>query len=149
MSDIIIFGKDCALYIGAAGSEAGTLVGNVRDLTLRKSRNEVEAGARDSGSVEEFVTSLKSYEISFTLRVRLDDPNYETLDDAYDSGDPIAALCLTAPKTVANAKGIDGDFVVTSFVESQPLNGIVTVDVSLKPTPSTRVVSRWTYTPPP
>lgn len=141
-------GKQCVLYIGTAGTQANTVVGNVRDVTLGLSRDEIDASARDSGDWEEVVSSMKSGEVSWQMRWNTGDANFATIRDAFLNGTAIAILILDDLKAVVGAQGIDADFTILSFQVSQPLRDMVTVDITAKPTPSTRAPAWHTTTPP-
>lgn len=135
----IKLGRDCKLYIGTAGTQAATLVGNVRDVTLNMTRAPVDASARESNDWEEVVVGMKATSVSFQMRTKVTaDTNMTTLETAYIDGTPVAALVLDGLKTAPGARGLDADVVVTAFNRGQPLNGWVTADITIQPTPSTR-----------
>jgi predicted secreted protein len=141
-------GKQCKLYIGTAGTQANTLVGNVRDVTLGLSRDEIDASARDSGDWEEVVSSLKSGEVSFQMRWNTGDANFATIRDAFLNGTAIALLVMDDLTSVVGATGLDADFTILSFSVNQPLRDMVTVDITAKPTPSTRAPAWYTVPTP-
>lgn len=141
-------GKQCKLYIGTAGTQANTLIGNVRDVTLNLSRDEIDASARDSGEWEEVVSSLMAGEIGFQMRWNTSDANFTTIRTAFLAGTPIAILVMDDFKTVVGATGLDADVTILNFTIGQPLRDMVTVDITCKPTPSTRAPAWYTVPTP-
>jgi predicted secreted protein len=140
---VVVIGKECKLYIGTAGTQAATLVGNVRDLTLTLERAEIDASARDSGDWVEVVPGMKAATIEFELRWIPADANFATIRDAFLNGTAIACLIVDGLKTVTGVQGLDGDFVVLGFSRPEPLQDLVTARVTIKPTPSTRAQAWW------
>jgi hypothetical protein len=144
----VTLGKSCKLYRGTAGTQAATLVDNVRDLTLDLERDEIDASGRDSGDWEEVVSSLKKGTVNFTVKWKKADAGFIAIRDAWIAGTALAFLILDDLKTVPDAQGLDADFTVLKFSIKQELRDIVTVDVSIKPTPSTRTPAWYTVPTP-
>lgn len=141
-------GKNCKLYRGTAGTQAATLVDNVRDLTLNLERDEIDASGRDSGDWEEVVSSLKKGEVSFTVKWKKADAGFIAFRSAWMAGTAIALLIMDDLKTVPDSEGLDADFTVLKFSVKQELRDIVIVDLTVKPTPSTRTPA-WYVVPTP
>lgn len=134
----VVLGKDTKLYIGTAGSQATTLVANVRDLRLALDKDEADASSRESGGWEEVVATTKKAELTFDMLYKPADANFTTLRTAYLNDTAVAGLVMDGDRTVAGKQGLDADFVVSKFEISQPLKEGVVVSVTMKPTPSTR-----------
>lgn len=145
---VVTLGKNCKAYFGTAGTQADTLIGNIIDATLELDRDEIDASARDSGDWEEVVSSMKKGAINFTMRWKKSDAAFIELRDAWLNGTAIALLFLDDLKTVVGAEGLDADFTVLKFSRKEELRGMVTVDVSVKPTPSTRAPTWYTVPTP-
>ncbi len=144
----VTLGKSCKLYRGNAGAQAATIVDNVRDLTLDLERDEIDASGRDSGDWEEVVSSLKKGAVSFTVKWKKADAGFIAIRDAWINGTALAFLIMDDLKTVPDAQGLDADFTVLKFQIKQELRDIVIVDVSIKPTPSTRTPAWFTVPTP-
>lgn len=103
-----------------------------RDVEIARTKNEIETTTRQSGG---FVTrrgGLRTTGITFTLRIQdnrvgEDTAGYGALKTAYVAGSSIPVTTEDASGDV----GINGDFDVIDMSESQPLDGEVTVSVSL------------------
>lgn len=145
---VVTLGKNCKAYFGAAGAQASTLIGNVIDATLDFERDEIDASARDSGDWEEVVSSMKKAAINFNIRWKKTDAAFVALRDAWIAGTAVAMLFLDDLKTVPDSQGLDADFTVLKFSIKQDLRGVVLVDVSVKPTPSTRAPAWYTVPTP-
>lgn len=141
-------GKNCKMYRGTAGTQAATLLDNVRDVKLNFERDEIDASGRDSGDWEEVVSSMKKGEVSFQVKWKKADAGFIAIRDAWINGTALAFLVLDDVRTVPDAQGIDADFTVLKFNIAQDLRDIVVVDVSIKPTPSTRAPAWYTVPTP-
>lgn len=145
---VVTLGKDCKAYFGTAGAQAATLIGNVIDATLDFERDEIDASARDSGDWEEVVSSMKKGSINFSMRWKKTDAAFIAIRNAWLNGTAIALLFLDDLKTVPDAQGLDADFTVLKFSRKEDLRGLVTAEISVKPTPSTRAPAWYTVPTP-
>jgi hypothetical protein len=113
---------------------AGKIVPGVQDITVTTSRTEVQVKVREHGDVR-YLAGLKDTPIDFEM---LDDPTDETylaLKAAYhsDTDDNFLEVEITDnPKTAAKWEGIKGDFIVTKFEKSYPVDDAAKVNVSLR-----------------
>jgi hypothetical protein len=62
------------------------------------------------------------------------DAGFAAIKTAYFTNTPLALLVLDAE----DGEGLDADFSVTNFSRNEPLEEAITVDVTVKPTYSTR-----------
>ena len=121
------------LYRGAPGSVATTLVNNVKDLTTNGDRTEGDISNRGS-QMELVLGTMIKHDLGFKMNLNEADVDYQAFRDAWLNNTPIAAMALSN----SAGEGWDADYVVTKFVRTEPLKGIMEVDVMLKPTYSTR-----------
>lgn len=130
----IKLGMECKLYYGAAGSTANTLLANVKDLTLNLEKGEADVTTRANQGWRAVVATLKSGTVEFEMVWDTEDAGFAALKDAYFNNTAIALAVLDGE----SGEGLDADFSVTNFSRNEPLEEAVTVNVTVKPTYSTR-----------
>jgi predicted secreted protein len=130
----IKLGMECKLYHGAAGATATTLLANVKDLTLNLEKGEADVTTRANQGWRAVVATLKSGSVEFEMVWDTEDAGFAALKNAYFNNTPIALAILDGE----NGEGLDADFSVTNFTRNEPLEEAVTVNVTVKPTYSTR-----------
>lgn len=134
MSEIYILGKNCKLYYGEAGSPANILINNIEDVTVSLERGETDVTTRGSGEFEEKAAVLISGSIDFKMIWDPEDAAFTALQQAFFQNSPIAIYA----KDGEGGKGLDADCIVFKFSRSESLREAITVDVTVKPTRSTR-----------
>ena len=102
-----------------------------RDITVNQGGSEVDVTSRNSGGVKQVVLGLKDLSISFQAIYDPSDSAIDALQGSYDDGTPVS-VTLSDPTLDYN-----GSWVCTQFNVNQPIDGVVTVDVTLKPTVGT------------
>jgi hypothetical protein len=122
-------GLNGALYRGTAGAAAATLMTNVQDLSFPDERSEAEISTRGC-SIELFKAAMRKFSLEWSMTVSDSDADFTAIQAAYLAGTPIALKCIS--KT--NGSGIDADFVITKFSQTQPLKEAQKVEVTAKPT---------------
>jgi len=135
----IKLGLDAKLYYGTAGSTADTLINNVKDVTLSLTKGEADVTTRGADGWRLNVGTLKEGTVDFSMVWDTDDAAFNAIKDAYFDDTAIALLVLDA----VGGSGLDADFSVVNFTRNEGLEDALTVDVSVKPTYSTRAPS-WT-----
>jgi predicted secreted protein len=130
----IKLGMECKLYHGAAGATATTLLANVKDLTLNLEKGEADVTTRANQGWRAVVATLKSGSVEFEMVWDTEDAGFAALKNAYFNNTAIALAILDGE----NGEGLDADFSVTNFTRNEPLEEAVTVNVTVKPTYSTR-----------
>lgn len=128
----------CKFYRGTAGTEANTLVENIKDVELNLEYEEVDATTRASGEWTETEQTVKSATITTTVKWKKGDADFEAFRAAFFSNTAISILVMDGPKTDVGNQGFDGDVKVNKFNVKQQLKDIVWVDLSFKPAPSSR-----------
>jgi predicted secreted protein len=132
-------GMNCKLYQGVAGSTATNLMDNVKDLALNLSTGEADVTTRGNDGWRATVGTLKDGSVEFSMVWDTEDAGFSALKDAFFGNTAIALLVLDG----TDGSGLDADFSVINFTRTENLEEAVTVDVSCKPTYSTRAPS-WT-----
>ena len=133
-----ITGLKCKLYRGDAGSTASTLVVNVKDVTLNLEQGEAESTTRAANGWKTYEPTLKEASVEFQINYDTENEDFSAFSEAFLTNTPLALL-------VADHKGndLDADFNITSFNIEQPLEDIVKVSVTAKPTDTNRPPA-WT-----
>jgi hypothetical protein len=127
-------GINCKAYYGTAGIKATNLMDNVKDVTLNLSTGESDVTTRGNHGWRAMVATLKEGSVEFKMVWDTDDPGFIAIKDAWFDATAIALLFLDA----VDGSGLDADFAITNFTRNEPLEEAVTVDVTAKPTYSTR-----------
>ena len=130
----IKLGMHAKLYYGTAGALATTEVTNVKDLSLNLEKGESDVTTRGNNGWRAFVGTLKSGPIEWEMVWDTGDAAFNAIKNAYFNDTPIALAILDG----ANGEGLDADFSVTNFTRNEPLEEAITVNVTVKPTYSTR-----------
>ena len=128
---------ECEVRFGAAGSTPTDPLTIVRDVTLNIEKAEADVSSR--GSAWAAVRgSLKKASIDLQILADRDDAGYQALRDAFFGNEPIALYFVD---DADGGEGLDADFEVMGWNRGEPLEGSPTIDVSVKPTRSTRIPS--------
>ena len=130
----IKLGMHAKLYYGTAGALATTEIANCKDLTLNLEKGESDVTTRGNNGWRAFVGTLKSGTIEWEMVWDTGDGAFNAIKNAYFNDTPIALAILDGP----NGEGLDADFSVTNFSRNEPLEEAITVNVTVKPTYSTR-----------
>ena len=126
-------GLDCKAYYGTAGSTAATELTNCKDVTLNLEKGEADVTTRGS-TWRLTVGTLKDASVDFTMLWDDTDAGFIAIKDAFFNSTNIALAFLDG----AAGEGLDADFSILKFTRNEPLEEAVTVDISVKPTYSTR-----------
>ncbi len=102
-----------------------------RDITVNQGGSEVDVTSRNSGGVKQVVLGLKDLSINFQAIYDASDSAITALQVSYNAGTPVS-VTLSDPTLDYN-----GSWVCTQFNVNEPIDGVVTVDVTLKPTVGT------------
>lgn len=135
MSDKVLLGRSAKVYRNTAvsGDPTWNEITVVQDAARNSERAEVDATTRGDGDEQVSVVVQKKRTVEFTLRAHLTDAGFLALQTAHEAGTPIRLLVMNGPNNVTGTKGVDRDWYVRTWNESQPIAGIVTVQVSLAP----------------
>jgi hypothetical protein len=116
-------GKDAKLTVG------GTELSLVRDVTIELGGSEIDVSCRES-DVKQYLLALKDISISGTAVYDPANPGITALIDSWEDGTALT-VSLSDPTL-----SYTGKYVCTKVSQPQPLEGVMTIDFTLKPTPS-------------
>lgn len=133
MADPILgmYGK---LYYGTAGSTASTELTNCRDVTLSLETGVADVTTRGNSGWRGEVATLKTATLEFEMVWDSDDAGFAAIRNAFLNNTTIALL----PLTEENGEGLDADWMITNFSRPEPLEDAIKVNVTAKPTTSSR-----------
>lgn len=126
MSDLTAF--DAKLYRGPAGATATIEIENVRNLT-RNAEATTSDTTRRRSRLKTYKTTTQEATISWEMVDDDADTDLDAIRLAYESGDPLALLCLDKE----NGHGLDMDWTITKFNRKEDLEGVILIDVEAKP----------------
>jgi hypothetical protein len=140
MSDNFVLGMECKLYFDdtpltaeATGAEDWTEMDNVKDVTQNGSTGEADISTRANNGFKATAPTLKDASIDFDMGWKPADPAFAAIQAAWAGREEIAIAAMDGDIAVVGSQGLAGNFVVTNFSRSEPLNEAVTVKVTLKP----------------
>jgi TP901-1 family phage major tail protein len=135
-------GMNAKAYFGltpvAAATEAAitgaTLVEltNIKDLTINLETGEADVTTRANAGWRTTAATLREMTIEFEMQWKTGDAGFEAIKDAWLAADEIVLAALDQEKTVTGAQGPAGNFVITNFSRSEPLEEAMTVSVTAK-----------------
>lgn len=117
-----MIGLDAITYYGAAGTTAATELDILKEISVDTSADDASAGYRDS--------PFKSHDVgliditgSMTLKNNTSHAGFIAIREAYLSRGSIALKILDK----VSGEGFDGDFKITVFSRSEPIDGKIEV----------------------
>jgi len=118
------------LFYGSGGTTGvpTTELDNVSDVTLTLDAAEADVTTRSNKGFRATVAGLKECTIEFTMMYKPGDAGFKAIREAWNSGDTVHLAALTS----ANGEGPVGDFSVTGFKRSEPLEDAIKYDVTAK-----------------
>lgn len=105
---------------------------NVKDLTKTWSATEVDTTTRGSAGFRSTDAALIDAGITLEIQYDTADAFFTALRTAFLARSTVAVKCLDGG-TATSGKGLVADMAVTQFEISEPLDGAMTVSVTLKP----------------
>ena len=124
---------DARLYYGMAGSTAGTLITNVKDLSLKMKKGEAKVDSRAS-RYSKRKGALKEIEVEWEMNDDSSDSALATIVSAFINDTPLAFKILDA----SDGHGFDGDFEIFGCDREEKLEDAIVYKINIKPCPSTR-----------
>jgi hypothetical protein len=135
-------GMDAALYFTAAiftaADEAAvtaasrTELTNVKDLTANLETGEADVTTRANNGWRATAATLKEMTLEWEMQWKPGDAGFEAIKDAWLNNDEIGLVALDQDYSVAGAQGPTGNFTITNFSKSEPLEEAQTVSVTAK-----------------
>lgn len=141
----IIFGVDCKAYISATaltagansdyitGCTSGTLITNIFDVKLNRSRDKTELNTRGNGDIKSYVGGMQDISITFGMNWIKSAAGFSILNAAFTGKTEIFFAALDGLAATAGSTGPAGNWMVTKFDTDQSNPNIVKVDVELSP----------------
>lgn len=127
-------GKDAVVYYsktpGTDLQDMGMIL-DVANVELNISASEVDVTRRSGNGWRQIQTALNDCEVSLEIPLDTSDPGYQALRDAFNDNTVLALAILTGARNKPN-EGIVGDFSVTNFPRSEPIDGAVSTNITLK-----------------
>jgi len=133
-STAVRLGKDACLYrnTGSYASPTWDIIDNVRDLTLGLEMDGADASIRSYGGYAADEPTLLRVPVSFNMNYDTADTDWEALRAAFFGRTAVECLILDRA-TAAGAQGMRASFKLHKFGRGEPLAGIQTTDVEMKP----------------
>lgn len=125
-------GRNCKLYEGTAGAEAATEVTHAADVTTNATREKINVTDRQLAALgfNGYAAGLADLAITIQARRVVNDAAVGAIRTAFKGATPISLKVLNG----ATGEGVKGDFVISDFNESQPINGAVDINFTAYPT---------------
>lgn len=111
---------------------------NIKDLTVTGTSAEGDASVRASDFMLTEAT-LKDVSIGFEMNWDPADADFVAFRDAWLNRTKIECAFLDGPIGTAGSQGPRASFSVTEFTRNEPLDGILTVNVTIKPAYATNL----------
>jgi hypothetical protein len=131
---------------GSFASPTWNPIPNVKDLTLSLETGEADATTRGNNGWRATVATLKDASLEFEMVWDTEDDDFTAIRNAFLNNTPIEMAVLDGAHSVPGSQGLRASFMVTSFTRNEPLEEVITVSVSLKPTYSVNAPAWMTTT---
>ena len=105
----------------------------VKDVTLNLEDGEEDAATRGAGGWQQDEPGLRKAGLEFQIPLDTSDANYTALRDAYLARAFLDLAALDGPASGGNSQGLRAIMKIFKFSRGEPLNGVATVDVTIKP----------------
>ena len=118
------------MYYGTAGTTGLPTkeLTNITDVTITLDASEADVTSRDNSGFRATVGGLKECTIEFDMLYLAKDEGFKAIKNAWLNGDQIHLAALTS----ANGEGPVGDFSITGFSRSEPLEEAIKYSVTAK-----------------
>ncbi len=139
MTTALRFGANATVNRNSAsfGSPSWQYITLCRDLTANLDYEEADATQRGSGGNKQSEPTLRGISLEFDVLEDLNDANYLALRSAFINKTEIDTLISTGGATTSGELTLRAGYKIFGFKKSEPLNGINTYSVSMKPCYST------------
>lgn len=134
MSQEFLLGMNAKIYQGVSGTALATLteMANVKDVTLNLEAGEADVTTRANQGWRATAPTLRECTAEFEMLWKPGDAGFDAVKTAFLTSGTIRLAVLTGDKTAAGTEGPLGDFSITNFSRSEPLEEGVTVSVTAK-----------------
>lgn len=139
MSASTILGLNAKLYrnTGTYETPTWTEITNVKDVTLNLEKGEADATTRGSSGWRQTVATLKDASVEFEMVWDPSDQGFQAIKDSFfnDTAIDIAVMDGPIPPGAGEtSQGLRAEWTVTKFSRNEPLEEVLTVSVTIKPT---------------
>ena len=117
---------NAAIYLG------GTVLGNVKDVTLSLETGEADITTRANQGWRATAATLRECTAEWQMVWKEADAGLAAIRTAWLNNETVEMEILTAPKEEAGSEGPVGKFVITNFSRNEALEEAITYDVSAK-----------------
>lgn len=123
-------GRFGLLYLSFDGGSTYTRAPRIVDFDFELNRDEVEETSHDSQGFREYQSGLADQMLNFSMIYDDTDPTFLQMQDSIDAGNTIAFRLV--PYVGSGLPQREGTGFFTSLSESYPLDGMQTVDGSMR-----------------
>jgi hypothetical protein len=122
------------IYQGPTGTALASLteMDNVKDVTLNLEAGEADVTTRANQGWRATAPTLRECTAEFEMLWKPGDTGFDAIKTAFLTSATIALAVLTGEKATSGTEGPRGDFSITNFSRSEPLEEGVTVSVTAK-----------------
>jgi len=130
-----LIGLNAKLYrnTGTYGSPTWDEVTPVRDLSLNLETGEADGSSRGGGGWRQVLAGLKDGSVEFELVWESGDADFEAFRDAWLNQTLIDCWVLDGGSATSGSQGLRAEFSVTNFSRNEPLEEVLTAQVSMRP----------------
>jgi len=128
-------GMNAVAYYGTAGETDPTnltALTNVRDVNLNFETGEADVTTRANSGWRATAATLKECTAEFEMVWKPGDAGFEALRNAWLNSTELAMAFLDDAYDASQAEGPVGDFTITNFSRSEPLEEAIIVNVTAK-----------------
>lgn len=135
-------GNETKAYYGTAGTAANTELTGILEDSMPNSS--IEADVTTKGATFK-LTDVVLHDATISFKLLWDQANagHVAIKTAYEGKSALSMIWMDGPKNVNTSYGIGGDFKVTQFERGAPIEGKLTYDCTVKPTPSSANAVAW------
>lgn len=142
MAENFLLGRLCKLYRCATllsddntpeVADWADEIDNVKDVTTGGTTEEADITTRANNGWKATATTLKDGSLVFEMLWKPDDDAFADIQAAWLGGDEIAMAAMSDDIDTPGAEGLVANFSVANFTRNEPVAGVVTVNVTVKP----------------
>ena len=127
-------GMNAVLLYGAEGAAVGAMaaITNVKDLTASQTKAEADVTTRANSGWRATAGTLKDQTLTWETVWKESDAAFVAIRDAFLNNTVLGMASLTGAVGVAGSEGVVADYEILGFDKSEPLEGAITVSVTVK-----------------
>lgn len=127
-------GMNAKVFMGAEDAALAILdeLSNVKDVTLDVTTGEADVTTRANSGWSATAPTLKAATATFQMQWKPTDALYDTIRTAFLTEGLLSMAFLTGALSTADSDGPYGNWGITGWSRSEPLEGAIVVDVTAK-----------------